>query len=267
DRPHGRLDVDAGYSERPVRMAKRVLHVDDEQGRSFDREGVEAHISSRSTPRTPPRPQFSRGTSCRITWRDSRRASAWVTMASVIARTSSRFCSTLRPSHSATITTGSSGLPRRGLLELRRVGDDCEGRPHGDGLADLHQVLGHDPRNGRRKLEVHLLALEQREHLPLLNTFADRHEPLVERRFFHRQTELGKLDGRGHQATLVSTRERAAAAMRAASGMTAFSSSGAYGIGVLAPQTRTIGARRNSQLSSAAIAAISAPKPPRLGAS
>ena len=63
---------------------------------------------------------------------------------------------------------------------------------------------------------------------PLLHGLADSDRPLVDRRLLHRQPELGQFHRRGHQATPTPTRDRAACAIRVASGTTNPSSSGAY---------------------------------------
>src|SRR5713101_8375487 len=227
----------------------------------------DAHTSVLSTPSTPARPQFSRGISWMITCSASGFASACSTIASVIAATSLRFCSTVRPSQSSTVTTGMSDLLARVLLDLVRGDNHGERSADGDGLPDLDEVLGDHATRRRRQLHRHFLAVDRRERLSLLHGLADSDRPLADRRLLHRQPELRQLHRRGHQATPTPTRDRAACAIRVASGMTNPSSSGAYGIGVFVPQTRTIGARNVSHISSAAMAAISAPKPPRTGAS
>src|SRR5207249_10109467 len=137
-----------------------------------------------------------------------------------------------RPSHSSTVTTAMSDLLARILLELVRGDDHGERGADGHRLPGLDEVLSDHATRRRGQLHCHLLTVDCRERLSLLHGLADSDRPLVDGRLLHRQPELRQLHCRGHQATPTPTRDRAACAIRVASGMTNPSSSGAYGIGV-----------------------------------
>src|ERR1700733_9740170 len=113
ERPHrpvgglGRYYVDPGDAQRPLGMAERVLHVDQQQRAPRRVEGVDGgHVSVLSIPRTPARAQFSFGNSWITTCSPDGSAWACSTIAAVIAAVSLRLSSTLRPSHMGTVTNG-----------------------------------------------------------------------------------------------------------------------------------------------------------------
>src|ERR1019366_2257484 len=135
------LRVNAGNAQRSLVVDERVLQVDDEQRGGARIESVERHhFCSMSMPSTPLRPQLSLGVSWMTTCRWSGLQSACSTIASVMALTSLRFWSTVRPSHISTMTNGISAF-----LRLNRGPARDGGREARDEIVARSVLAAHEP--------------------------------------------------------------------------------------------------------------------------
>src|SRR5439155_10080472 len=118
-------------------------------------------------------------------------------------------------------------------------------------------------RGRRLDLHVRLVRLYLEEDLALCDSIAFLLVPRDHAAFVHREAELRE----DHLRHAHATSSLATRTMSSTCGTTVFSRCCAYGIGVSRPARRRGGASRSSKASSATIAAISPPYPPRLMAS
>src|SRR5258706_3069085 len=81
--------------------------------------------------------------------------------------------------------------------------NDREQRPDRHCLFLVDVYLVEDPRRRGRELCLHLLGLDDREHVALLNTVPDRLDPLDDGALLHSHAPLGKAD-LGHGSALLS---------------------------------------------------------------
>src|SRR5207245_4323246 len=130
-------------------------------------------------------------------------------------------------------------------------------------LAFGHKELSHHTRAERLHLDVRLVCLDLGEDVAALDPVTLLLEPLDDLPRLHRLGEFRHDDlGDGHrQLPFALQTRRIAAAILSFEGVLSFSRFLAYGIGALAPVTRSTGASGSSNACSVTDAAISEPMP------
>src|SRR5437667_5226708 len=146
---------------------------------------------------------------------------------------------------------------------VARLGDDADQRPDGRFLAGGHEDLAEHPGAERLHLDVGLVGFDLGEDIAALDPVALLLEPLDDLPGLHRVGVFRHDDlGDGHrQLPFALQTRRIAAAILSFVGVLSFSRFRAYGIGALAPVTRSTGASRSSNACSVTNAEISEPMP------